>query len=283
MAYPRAGVPLEPGQPAHAAASGPSRPATLSNCGNPLKPVVPSALAKAVRGREQNPGTVTIHEDDRSLSYTKAPEMGNPQPSPSPDMYIYCATSPSGKKYIGQTTRDVALRWREHVDDATNPNKDRCKALNNAIRKYGGSSFEVTVVAYCLPWYLDEYEAVFIASTNSLVPNGYNIKLGGSSGMHNEETKQKIRSKLIGKRFRLDTLQRRGNSKKRHKDLPMFVVGWYKNNVLHGYRVCNHPVLPERRFSLKRYEDARAQALKYIHGRDAVQRLHGSGCSERNA
>lgn len=196
-------------------------------------------------------------------------------------MFIYSATSPSGKRYIGQTRRDVAMRWREHIEDALDPKKDRCKALNRAIRKYGGASFQVTVIAYCLPWFLDEYEAQSIASLNSVVPHGYNIKLGGSSGAHNDETKRKIRSKLVGKRFRVETLERRANSKKRDKDLPMFVIGWYRAGELVGYRVCNHPELPERRFTFTRYgDDAKAEALKYIAGRDAVQRLNGSGSME---
>lgn len=183
-------------------------------------------------------------------------------------MYIYCAISPSGKRYIGQTRRCVSTRWREHVDDARDPKKDRCKALNNAIRKYGGASFEVLIVACCLPWLLDEYEAECIRRFDSAVPNGYNIKLGGSTGAHSEDTKIKIRAKLLGKRFSQATLSRRGTSKKRDKDLPMFVIGWYRGGELKGYRVCNHPGLPERRFSLARFGNnagaAKSAALEYI-------------------
>lgn len=194
-------------------------------------------------------------------------------------MYIYCAASPSGKRYIGQTNRDVGVRWKEHVHDAFDPNKDRCKALNNAIRKYGGFSFHLQTLVCCLPWLLDEYEEACILQYNTLVPHGYNIKLGGSSGSHNEETKLKIRAKLLGKRFSVDTLQLRGNSKKREKDLPMFVIGWYKDGELKGVRVCNHPTLRERRFSVGKYGDmvsCREAALEYI-GRGAVQRPNVSG------
>lgn len=183
-------------------------------------------------------------------------------------MYIYCAVSPSGKRYIGQTTRGIQQRWQEHIHDALDPKKDRCKALNNAIRKYGGEAFQVFQLVCCLPWLLDEYEEAMISQHRCIVPHGYNIKLGGSSGRHHEETKAKIRTKLLGKRFSHDTLVRRGLSKKRDKDLPMFVIGWYRAGVLRGIRVCK-PTLKERRFSLGKsgdWEACKQRAQQYLDG-----------------
>ena len=167
-------------------------------------------------------------------------------------MYIYIATSPSGKHYIGQTRRSIEVRWREHEDDALNPDKNRCKALNHAIRKYSAQAFNVRVLATCLPWLLDDYEQEFILQFNTVVPHGYNIKLGGSSGQHNEATKSAIRSKLVGKRFSRDTLERRGNSKKQEKRLPMYMCGWYKDGRLIGIRTT-YPGLKEKRFTCSRH------------------------------
>ena len=179
-------------------------------------------------------------------------------------MYIYCVTSPSGKSYIGQTRRGVDTRWKEHVADATG--QDRCKALNNAIRKYGGDSFTITVIAYCLPWFLDDLGAEMIQQCNTMVPNGYNIKLGGSTGQHNNETVAKIRAKLIGKTFRTETLVARGRSKKKEKSLPMHVCGWYRKSALVGVR-ASHPSLKEKRFSLSRFsnlEECTRAAIEYL-------------------
>jgi 23S rRNA pseudoU1915 N3-methylase RlmH len=39
-------------------------------------------------------------------------------------------------------------------------------------------------------------EIKYIEQYNSLVPNGYNLRLGGNSGRHNAETKQKISETL---------------------------------------------------------------------------------------
>lgn len=192
--------------------------------------------------------------------------MGNQQPSSSCSMYIYVATSPSGKQYVGQTHRSIAIRWKEHQADALDPSKDKCKALNRAIRKYGVAAFNVQMIACCLPWLLDEYEEEFILALNTLTPHGYNIKIGGSSGRHNEATKEAIRAKLVGKSFSLDTLQRRGQSKKAEKSLPMHLSGWYRQGQLVGVRVI-HSSMKEKRFSLSRnggLQQCTRVALEYL-------------------
>ena len=43
---------------------------------------------------------------------------------------------------------------------------------------------------------LDDMEIQYIQKYNCLVPNGYNLRLGGNSGRHNAETKQKIAETL---------------------------------------------------------------------------------------
>lgn len=189
-------------------------------------------------------------------------------------MYIYCATSPSGKRYVGQTTRTVETRWREHARDAATA--DRCKALNNAIRKYGAGAFAVRAIVCCLPWLLDEFEEEMIRRLNTTVPHGYNIKLGGSAGKHHPDTVAKIRAKLLGKRYSRDTLVARGLAKKREKSLPMHVSGWYRGGTLVGVRAGTRGALAERRFSLSRHgslEACAAAALEYIGGRSTTAGL----------
>lgn len=181
-------------------------------------------------------------------------------------MYVYCATSPSGKQYVGQTKRSVEARWKEHLVDAHG--LDRCKALNGAIRKYGADAFVVKTIAYALPWLLDEMEARMIEELRTVVPQGYNIKLGGCTSPHNEDTKAKIRAKLIGKTFRMDTLAARGCSKKKEKSLPVYVCGWYRRGTLVGVR-CTKPTMQEKRFSLRRHGSLEAcsrAAVEYMTG-----------------
>ena len=69
---------------------------------------------------------------------------------------IYCLTSPSGKKYIGQTTRDFDKRFEEHCK------RKECRILHNAIQKYGQDNFKKEILLECNNYFLDEYEIKFI-------------------------------------------------------------------------------------------------------------------------
>ena len=69
---------------------------------------------------------------------------------------IYCITSPSGKKYVGQCVkilssgknRGYISRWKEHITDAYY--KDCCRLLNSSIRKYGHENFTIEVLKECI-------------------------------------------------------------------------------------------------------------------------------------
>jgi group I intron endonuclease len=95
------------------------------------------------------------------------------------------------KIYIGQTTRDLNLRWKEHLRKNSN-----CRYLSSAIKKYGFDNFEFKIVCITFDEKLDNIEIEYIQKYNSLVPNGYNLRNGGNGGKHNEETKIKISESL---------------------------------------------------------------------------------------
>lgn len=95
-------------------------------------------------------------------------------------------TSPSGKSYIGQTTRSVEERLKEHQKSRD------CIAIYNAIQKYGWENFEKD-------WYelpdeeLNKHEELMVEVLGTLSPDGYNLRDGGgSTGKLSEETKKKI-------------------------------------------------------------------------------------------
>lgn len=59
--------------------------------------------------------------------------------------HIYCATSPSGKRYIGLTSMGVQKRWSAHVRRAeTTQNRH---PLLDSIRKHGAAAFTLTVLS----------------------------------------------------------------------------------------------------------------------------------------
>ena len=107
--------------------------------------------------------------------------------------YIYRIKNKiDNKTYIGQTIQDLEDRWRDHLNKHSN-----CRYLKSAFKKYGVDNFEFQLVCITFDNCLDDMEIKYIERYNCLVPNGYNLRLGGNSGKHNEETKRKIAATLL--------------------------------------------------------------------------------------
>ena len=107
--------------------------------------------------------------------------------------YIYrIINKVTQQSYIGQTTQDLHERWRQHKKSQSN-----CRYLKSAFNKYGIDNFEFKLVCISFDDNLNDLEFYYINKYNSVVPNGYNLKLGGNNGgKHNEETKKKISETL---------------------------------------------------------------------------------------
>ena len=102
--------------------------------------------------------------------------------------YIYKIKNKIDNKiYIGQTIQDLEDRWKGHLKKNSN-----CRYLKSAFKKYGVDNFEFQLVCITFDNCLDDMEIKYIEHYNCLAPNGYNLRLGGNSGKHNEETKRKI-------------------------------------------------------------------------------------------
>ena len=153
-------------------------------------------------------------------------------------------TSPSGKKYIGQTIQDLEKRWKQHIDASKREYKDHCKVLNKSLRKYGEKHFKIEILEECQTENLDIKETEYIKKYKTLIPNGMNIKLGGSNGSHHETTKEKISNSLKGRVVSLETKKKLSQLK--NPNLPMYLI-----KCKNGYRVCNHPMGPEKKFICK--------------------------------
>lgn len=89
---------------------------------------------------------------------------------------IYKITSPSGKVYIGQTINGIDYRWKQHIKNAQDPNKRKCRIIYNAIIKYGEKNMKKEILCECNVNQLDEKENEYINLFNSLSPNGYNMR-----------------------------------------------------------------------------------------------------------
>ena len=140
---------------------------------------------------------------------------------------IYCATSPSNKKYIGQCLSfdskgrkyGTKGRWRKHISEAKNCGKDKgCRALNNAILKYGDKNFILETLIICNAEFLDEYEKKFQLLYNTIAPNGYNLIIGGSGGKRCKETRERMSKAWLGHKLSDETKLKISNSLKGDKN-----------------------------------------------------------------
>lgn len=75
------------------------------------------------------------------------------------------------KKYVGLTTRNLEIRWKEHTRHSS-------QAIDKAIQKYGKDNFTIKKIDECPDEELDEKEKYWIQYFNS-VEEGYNISFGG--------------------------------------------------------------------------------------------------------
>lgn len=89
--------------------------------------------------------------------------------------FIYKYTSPSGKKYIGQTFR--SLKDRAKTKDGSG--YIHSTVFYAAIQKYGFENFSWEILGEFPIEELDEKEKYYILIEDSLAPNGYNIQRGG--------------------------------------------------------------------------------------------------------
>ena len=95
------------------------------------------------------------------------------------DIYII-KNSVNDKVYIGQA-KDAAERWLSHVYNAKHENKisKEKQIIHKAMMKYGIDKFHYEILEYQVSNY-DEREIYWIKHFNSIVPNGYNIAVGGN-------------------------------------------------------------------------------------------------------
>jgi group I intron endonuclease len=110
--------------------------------------------------------------------------------------YIYMLTSPNGKSYIGQTTRPIQTRFKEHRMGKC----PSCRLIYNAIKFHGWDNFEKD-------WYecpdedLNIDEELLVREMETMSPGGYNLKEGGgANGRMSGETRQKMSESKTGEK-----------------------------------------------------------------------------------
>lgn len=99
----------------------------------------------------------------------------------------------NNKIYIGITKRDPKIRFNEHFSN-------KKELLFKAKEKYKKKNFSLEIIEDNLSEAeIDDKEKYYINFYNSLVPNGYNLSMGGISNKSiSEEGKKKLKEYNLG-------------------------------------------------------------------------------------
>ena len=108
--------------------------------------------------------------------------------------WIYCIIDGTNdKEYVGQTTRSVERRFREHLNDGY--------YISNAMNAHGVENFLFVVLKECYSQEeLNYWERHFIKYRDTMVPNGYNLTEGGEGGKPSDETLKRMSEAQTGEK-----------------------------------------------------------------------------------
>jgi group I intron endonuclease len=169
----------------------------------------------------------------------------------------------NGKCYVGQAAKYVSKvnrkwgtigRWKSHIREAFGDCRDHCLLLNQALRKYRVEAFEVSTTCECFLEEMNEHEKKYIEEYNSRVPNGYNLREGGSNGKATEETRRKQSEYRKGKKHSEERKSnigkgqignRRGTKVRKYPEdekLPKYITATRAEGKIVGYIVCGFPI-----------------------------------------
>lgn len=98
----------------------------------------------------------------------------------------------NSKVYIGQTWRDLSVRWKSHLIPSTS---NHCIKLRRAIKKYGKEKFHIELLTICHTQEMANYWEIFFIRKFNSVKQGYNIleyAFNRKGIKHSLETKKKM-------------------------------------------------------------------------------------------
>lgn len=102
--------------------------------------------------------------------------------------YLYRITNTVNSKiYIGVSI-NPSQRFKDHCIER--------KLIGKAIKKYGKENFTLETLVAGERAYIYDLEINAIAALNSMVPNGYNVSVGGIGGQAGTSVSAETRAKL---------------------------------------------------------------------------------------
>jgi group I intron endonuclease len=167
---------------------------------------------------------------------------------------IYKITnSTNGKIYIGWTSRDPEIRFREH-QKTRKPKYQSRSAISCALEKYGAQNFVFEVLYQTQDQsHSKNIEAHFIAENRSMASEcGYNLDLGGTGHKRSPETIEKHRQAIKGKKQSAGHIAKRAAA----------VTG--ERNGCYGRIGENHPLYGKSTTDYQKQRTSETNAKSYI-------------------
>ena len=151
------------------------------------------------------------------------------------------------KCYVGQAVSHILNhkryrpyghegRFRCHVSEAFSTKKNQCHYLNNAIRKYGVEDFVVEFIECCEISDANDREIHYIQQLDTLFPNGYNLKNGGSVFTHTDESKKRV-SVGVAKFYEKQKYERFENVTRLDDNDELYIKPLNRDNIQYGWYV----------------------------------------------
>lgn len=124
----------------------------------------------------------------------------------------------NGKIYVGQSVH-TWRRWHEHKKSAKRGDKSY---LYDAMRKYGATAFELTVLEECDPLQFDERESYWLAFYDAQNPEkGYNYMPAGQRGrVLDAAMREKMSASMRGRKMPVEVVEkiRIANTGRKHSE-----------------------------------------------------------------
>ena len=133
-------------------------------------------------------------------------------------MIIYKTTNKiNGKSYIGQTIYSLRQRKHKHISAALSMRDTTY--FHRALRKYGAKTFDWKILHECdTIEELNQLEIFYIGYYGTFGNNGYNLTVGGKSGLvgfkHIDKSKRRMSEAQKGKKLSEETKRRMSKAKK---------------------------------------------------------------------
>ena len=151
----------------------------------------------------------------------------------------------NGKIYIGQSTH-IEKRWAEHCKASSN------SLISQAIQKYGKENFNFQILEEIKDLkLLNQIEAKYIRSFNSLVPNGYNIVLADNQEHHQFSKYDQITFLEIINQIKNTNLSFKEIAQ--NYDLDISMIYYLNRGDYHTLPYETYPLRPVQDFSKKQH------------------------------